>query len=685
MNILLTLALLASTGDDLVLADFEGRDYGAWTVTGAAFGSGPARGTLPNQMPVSGFLGKGLVNSYAGGDASVGTLTSPPFVLERRSLNFQIGGGRHPGETGINLLVDGKIVRTATGRDDERLEWDGWDVAEFAGRTAVVEIVDRHTGGWGHVCIDQIVQSDASMKSGPQIRDVTLELPFLHLPVRTGLPKRRLQVSVGGAVVRDFEIELAARDPQFWAFVDVRAWKGQTARLEVRGPADAGTALEAVTQGDELRGTDPLYGEPSRPLIHFTSRRGWLNDPNGMVYHQGEYHLFYQHNPYGWGWGNMHWGHAVSRDLVRWEELPIALYPARFGDWAFSGSAVVDAGNTSGFKTGAEDVLVGAYTSTGRGECIVYSNDRGRTWSEYSGNPVVKHQGRDPRLLRHAATKQWVMAVYHESGKKQEIAFHTSPDLKTWTFQSTIDGFYECPDLFELAADGDASQSRWVLLAADGRYRLGSFDGREFKPDGPKQTLWHGNFYAAQTFSHAPDNRRIQIGWARGTDFPGMPFNQQMNIPVELRLRSTEDGLRMTALPVREIERLRERKQTLTPDGAAPSGRIGEAADLELSFRPGTAERVVLDVRGLAVVYDARKKELSSKRTAAPLAPIGGVVRLRVLVDRGSVEIFGNDGRVALSVASMAVRDNLSFALRVEGGEAPIESFEVWDLQSAWK
>ncbi len=675
MTFLLILALAAATGDDLLLADFEGRDYGAWTATGTAFGPGPARGTLPNQMPVSGFRGKGLVNSYAGGDSSVGTLTSPPFVLGRRFLNFLIGGGRHPGETCINLLIDGKVVRTATGHDDENLDGDGWDVAEFAGRTAVLEIVDRHTGGWGHVNVDEIVQSDISLKAGPRIRELTVDLPYLHLPVRTGLPKRRLQVSVAGAVVREFEIELAARDPQFWAALDVRAWKGRTVRLEVRGPADAGTALEAVTQGDELRGDDPPYGEPHRPLVHFTSRRGWLNDPNGMVYHHGEYHLFYQHNPYGWGWGNMHWGHAVSRDLVHWEELPIAIHPARFGDWAFSGSAVVDSANTSGFKTGPEDVLVGAYTSTGRGECIVYSDDRGRTWTEYSGNPVVKHQGRDPRLLRHAATNQWVMAVYHESGKKQEIAFHTSPDLKTWTFQSTIDGFYECPDLFEL-------DSRWVLLAADGRYVLGSFDGREFKPDGPKQTLWHGNFYAAQTFSNAPDNRRIQIGWARGTDFPGMPFNQQMNVPVELRLRSTEDGLRMTALPVREIERLRERKQTL--DSALKCG-IAEAADLEVSFRPGTAERVVFDVRGLRVVYDVRKKELSAKKTVAPLAPIGGHVRLRMVVDRGSVEIFGNDGRVAVAVAAIAAPDHRVVSMTAEGGDAEIDSFEIWDLRSALK
>src|SRR5207253_3331824 len=139
--------------------------------------------------------------------------------------------------------------------------------------------------------------------------------------------------------------------------------------IETILPPDS-PALGRIAHADALPDAGNLYREKHRPQFHFTARRGWLNDPNGLVYHDGEWHLFFQHNPYGWGWGNMHWGHAVSRDLVHWEELTIALYPARFGDWAFSGSAVVDSANSSGFKTGAEDVLVGAFTSTGRGECI---------------------------------------------------------------------------------------------------------------------------------------------------------------------------------------------------------------------------------------------------------------------------------------------------------------------------
>ena len=216
----------------------------------------------------------------------------------------------------------------------------------------------------------------------------------------------------------------------------------------------------------------------------------------------------------------MHWGHAVSRDLVHWTELPIALYPSEYGDWCFSGSGVVDRRNTSGFGSATRRPLVAAFTSTARGECIVFSNDRGRTWTEYEGNPVVRHAGRDPRLLWHEPTKRWVMAVYDETAGARSIAFHSSPDLKKWSFESRIDGFFECPELFELAVGGDACSRLWVLYGADGEYRLGNFDGHRFTPETGKLRLWHGNFYASQTFSDTPDGRRIQIGWGKASRFP---------------------------------------------------------------------------------------------------------------------------------------------------------------------
>jgi fructan beta-fructosidase len=236
-------------------------------------------------------------------------------------------------------------------------------------------------------------------------REVTLDKQYLNIPVRDGAPKRRKKITIDGQTVREFEIELADREPDYWVFVDLGQLQGKQAMIEADRGSVKYDAIGAAEVSDTIKDAGNLYREPLRPQFHFSSRRGWLNDPNGLVYHDGEYHLYYQHNPYGTSWGNMHWGHAVSSDLVHWKELPIAIYPKQFGDWAFSGSAVVDAQNTSGWARDGQPRW-SRYTSTGRGECIVYSNDRGRTWTEYEGNPVVKHRG-----VTSAALAQGIKAV----------------------------------------------------------------------------------------------------------------------------------------------------------------------------------------------------------------------------------------------------------------------------------
>jgi fructan beta-fructosidase len=677
---------------DVLLADFEGKDWGEWKATGDAFGPGPARGTLPNQMPVSGFLGKGLVNSYHGGDASTGTVTSPAFKIERRYLNFLIGGGKYPGKTCMNLLVNGKVVRTATGPNDkpggsEALDWHSWDVAELAGKMVVIEIVDQHTGGWGHICVDHIVQSDRKRQSQPQSRELAITSQYLHLPVKTGAAKWQMRILLGDRIVREFEIELAPEKPDFWAFCDVSAFKGQKLLIEATLPGDS-KAMESISQSDALKDADTLYREKYRPQFHFTSRRGWLNDPNGLVHFKGEWHLFYQHNPYGWDWGNMHWGHAVSKDLVHWEELPIALYPRRIGDWAFSGSAVVDTANTSGWGRDGEPPLVAAWTSTGRGECIAFSTDRGRTWQEHEGNPVVKHAGRDPKLLWHTPTKQWLMAVYDEHEGKRWIAFHTSPDLKKWTFQSRIEDFFECPDLFELPVDRK-KQTKWVLYAADGKYILGDFDGKRFKKESGKHQLWHGNFYAAQTFSNAVDGRRIQIGWGQGITFPGMPFNQQMTIPCELTLRTTPDGVRMFAEPVRELNDLQVTKQSWKKLSICLGSRVfeevnAEFLDVRAIFTPGVEDVFGLTLRGVKVEYDVKKKVLSCKGRKVPLRLANGKLHLRVLVDRGSLEVFVNGGEIAMSVGVRFPEKEKSLGIFSRDGDSKVQSLEAFKLRSTW-
>lgn len=688
---LLSYPVSAAEREDVLIADFEGKDYGDWKTTGEAFGPGPAQGALPDQMPVSGFKGQGLVNSYFHGDKTVGTLTSPDFKITRNYLNFLIGGGNHPDRTCLNLVVDGKAVQTATGQDSEQLQWRTLNLIPLQGKTAHIEIIDDETGSWGHISVDQIVLSDHKEETGPASREIAVENRYLNLPVKRGAAKRKMRYVLDDRTIREFEIELADGVPDFWVFDDVTDLKGKHLKIEVDGAPAGFKGLEAIAPADEIKGGDDLYKEKHRPQFHFTSRRGWLNDPNGLVYSDGEYHLFYQHNPYGWDWGNMHWGHSISADLVHWKELPTALFPRRFGDWCFSGSAVADKANTSGFQSGDVKPLVAAYTSTGRGECIAYSNDRGRTWTDYKNDPVVKHTGRDPRLFWHEAGKQWVMAVYDESAGKQWIAFHTSPDLKEWKFQSRIEGFFECPDIFELPVEDGDGAKKWVLYSGDARYMIGEFDGKAFTPDGQgKHQLWYGAFYAAQTYSGTPDGRRIQIGWGNGVAFPGMPFNQQMAFPCRLTLRKTADGLRMFAEPVKEIETLHGKKHALAdrllkPGDNPLSDVTGDLFDIRAEFEPDDAQAFGFTVRGVPVVYEVQKQTISCKGVTAPLKPREGRIRLQLLVDRGSIEIFGDEGRVSLSVGVIPADDAHSLEVFSRGGAVRLRSLAAFEMKSAWE
>ena len=559
------------------------------------------------------------------------------------------------------------------------------------------------------------MQSPKRSDAVPAQREMTIEHPYLHLPVKNGGPKCRMRFTAGEETLREFEIELADADPDFWVFSDVSALTGRRITIHVDSLPEGSKGLGTIVQADAVpdAGLRPgvarppswrgdarqMYREKLRQQFHFSSRRGWNNDPNGLVYHAGEYHLYYQHNPYGWKWGNMHWGHAVSADLVHWKELPVAIYPHKFGDWVFSGSAAVDAENTGGFKTGREDVIVAAYTSTGRGECIAYSNDRGRTFTDFKGNPVVKHGGRDPKIIWYAPGsaeakpgKHWVMAVYDQRDASKGIAFYTSPDLKAWEFQSRIEGYFECPEIFELPLECDPCQTRWVVYAASGDYSVGTFDGKTFTPESGKHKFSYGNcFYASQTFGNVlhEDGRRIQIAWGRIAT-PGMPFNQCMLFPVELTLRKTDDGPRLFAEPVREIAFLHAKKhswrdQIVMPGENLLAGVAGDLFEIRADFEPGDAAEFGLSIRGTPVLYNVKAQEISCKGCKAPLKTEGGRIRMHILVDRTSIEVFANHGRVYMPVGIVHPDDNRSLETVSTGGAAKVKSLEVWELKSAWE
>ncbi|MCX6880293.1 MAG: glycoside hydrolase family 32 protein [Verrucomicrobia bacterium] len=717
---LLCLATLVAptlrAADDILIADFEGTNYGNWKVTGEAFGPGPARGTLSGQMNVAGFKGKGLVNSFFKGDGTTGTLTSPEITIERDFLTFLIGGGGHKGKTCMNLLVNGEVVISATGPNTEPggsefLNWENWDVKKYKGRKAVLQIVDEASGGWGHINVDHIAQSDTPAKkvAGPpqrggqtpqlkNARELAITGKYLLFPVSNNGQRGRMTINVGDQLVHNIECDFPASTDavDWWGWLDMSEYLGKTAQIT------AGAAVEIcamIESANEIRHLQPLYDEALRPQFHFSQIRGWNNDPNGMCYYDGEYHFFWQSNPGGRNWANMYWGHATSPDMVHWTEQVHALrpfggsvsnrHPSMADASCFSGSGNVDLLNTAGWQKGNEKTMVIAFTDTGCGESIAYSTDHGKSWTYYEGNPVIKHGGRDPKLMWYAPGQHWVIALYDERAPYgQNISIYISKDLKTWEYTSSLPGFFECAEIFELPVDGDLAKKKWVIFAADARYAFGSFDGKKFTPEheGKHQVHW-GAYYASQCFSGSPDGRVVQIGWAR-IDMPAMPFNQTFTVPTSLTLHTTDDGIRMFATPIKELEQLRKpnpktaANKELTTEAPTVEFEVADQLfDIVATVKKGTASQAILRFGDNAVTYHFATQKLDEM----PLKLKDDKVTFRVLVDRPMVEVVGGGGACYKTSARRDMGKPLGkVSLTAQGGSLTIESFTAHEMKSAW-
>ena len=646
-----------SRADDLVVNDFESESFGDWVTEGEAFGTGPVHSPVDGQMPVSGVVGKGAANSFVHGDGATGTLISPEFQITRDHLAFLIGGGRLPVEIGIELLVDGQRVRFETGDESEGLKWHSWDVRDLRGRNVQLRIFDTATGGWGHILVDQIMQTDVS----------------------------RHRIEVG--------------------------------RLS------------------SYRRSEDYYREPFRPQFHFTPEMNWMNDPNGLVFYDGEYHLFYQHNPHANEWGHMSWGHAVSTDLVHWQHLPIALHD-EYGVMAFSGSAVVDEANTSGFGIEGKPPMVAIYTGHSSGlqtQDIAFSNDRGRTWTKYEGNPVLdvgEADFRDPKVSWHTPTKQWVMVVSLAVQKK--LRFYRSKNLKEWTLLSEFGPAgvkekpnWECPDLFELSVENEPGQKRWVLEAdmgsgsvaggSGGEYFTGLFDGTTFTADSlESQWVDYGrDFYAPVSWSGIPagDGRRIWIGWMNNWETslnPTYPWRSAMSVPREVTLHRIAGRLRMCQQPVRELQQLRTDSVTLSDVVLQNESRAvelrGQQVEIIASFDPDDATEFGFRVlkgkdQETIVGYDVQKQTLFVDRRKSgnvdfhaafpgrhegPLsADEDGHIRIHILADACSVEVFGNDGETVITDLVFPNADSRSIEVFASGGSCRLVDCSVFQLQAA--
>ena len=455
------------------------------------------------------------------------------------------------------------------------------------------------------------------------------------------------------------------------------------------------------------------FNEANRPQFHFTPEKNWMNDPNGLIFFEDEYHLFYQHNPQGNEWGFMHWGHAIAKDLVHWVHQPVAITPDNNSTdvedcTAWSGSAIVDDKNLLGFQNGDTRTLLAFYTSRKCGQRIAYSTDKGRTWQKYDGNPVIpfdeNDDARDPKVFWHDESGKYIMLLWRmplAEKLNQGFSIYSSDNLTDWNFESHIPGFYECPDLVKLPVNRRPDDTRWVIFDGDGSYVIGEFNGKTFTPATPKIPGDYGkNYYATQTFNNIPgeDGRTIQMAWMRGGEYPGMPFNGQQTFPCEISLKTYLEGIRLIRNPVKEIGLLHEKGTSFENKNLIPGldknltrGLKGDCLHIKGNFVLKTVNSFGFVLRtskkstGIEIRYDSTKKILSCLGKSVALEPEDGKIQLEILLDRTSIEIFGNEGKIAMSSCYTSEPDAQSVVLYNTGGELLVEKLEVFPLRSMYE
>ena len=554
---------------------------------------------------------------------------------------------------------------------------------------------------------------------------------YLILPVEDTAPDVSISVMVDNVQVETFTVRLAINKVDYTVPYELSKYAGKHVVLRfAMNPLERGGVRPkvkdavfcnnlALANSYDASNKEILW----RPVYHFAPQWGWMNDPNGMVYKDGEYHLFYQYNPYGSRWGNMNWGHAISRDLVSWEHMPVAISPDGLGT-IFSGSAVVDKDNTAGFGANA---IVAFYTqaSARQMQSIAYSTDNGRTFKKYAGNPVLTGDVadfRDPKVSWHEGTHKWILTL----AVGQEIRFYSSPNLKDWTYESNFGegqgnhgGVWECPDLFELPVAG-TSQKKWVLIVninpggpfggSATQYFVGSFDGHKFVNESPKATKWMDfgkDHYATVTWSNAPQNRVIALAWMSNWQYanevPTMQYRSSNSVPRDLRLFVKDGETYLQSAPSPELLALRKDKVM------SKSFSVGKAYTIDqlMSDNKGTYE-ITMTVRqkkqgnlsmrlmneqGEEIEYslDMAKRELTCIRDKSGVTGFskdfitptvtqvdGGDLQLRFLVDRSSVEAFVNDGRFVMTNLVFPHTPYNKVMFSATGGSVSVKNFTVY-------
>ena len=561
---------------------------------------------------------------------------------------------------------------------------------------------------------------------------------YLLLPVEEVMPDVRVSMIVNNKEVNVADVRLAVNRVDYFVPLDLSAYAGKNILLKFKlGSNDPIRGKLSAVCCKEMKLSDTFdtgNREKFRPTYHFSPLYGWMNDPNGMVYKDGEYHLFYQYNPYGSKWGNMSWGHAISQDLVNWKHLPVAIAPDALGT-IFSGSAVVDFDNTAGFGAGA---IIAIYTqnSDRQVQSIAYSTDNGRTFTKYENNPVLTSEARDfrdPKVFWYENTKRWIMVL----AVGQEMQIFSSPNLKDWIFESRFGegqgahgGVWECPDLFELPVEG-TNDKKWVLLCnlnpggpfggSATQYFVGSFNGKEFVNESPSKTKWMDwgkDHYATVTWSDAPNNRRIAIAWMSNwqyaNDVPTSQYRSPNSVPRDLSLFTVDGETYLQSAPSPELLALRDasKKRSFKVNGTRTikemiPGNDG-AYEIELTIENQRADVIgfrLYNDKGEEVdmQYDMKEKKFSMDRRKSGEVSFnenfpmltwtaieqgrneeqGGkeALKLRLFVDKSSVEAFGDGGRFVMTNQVFPSEPYNHIDFYSKGGAYKVDSFVVYTLK----
>ena len=565
------------------------------------------------------------------------------------------------------------------------------------------------------------------------------ESKYLLLPVQESNDDAQVNVLVDGNLDRTVNVRLAKSKVDYYVPFDLTPYRGRNVVMNIVTSQGRSSVREAkddacwknMTLSDTF---DTTNREKYRPVYHHTPLYGWMNDPNGMFYKDGVWHLYYQYNPYGSKWQNMSWGHSTSKDLIHWNHEPIAIEPTGLGT-VFSGSCALDTTDSAGFGS---DAVIGMYTSAGvsQTQSLVWSKDNGRTFEFYPSNPVItlESEARDPNMFWDAKAGQWVLVLAH--ALDHEMLIFTSPDMKDWTLQSSFgkvgaqDGVWECPDLFKLKVDG-TDKEKWVLICnlnpggifggSATQYFIGDFDGKTFKADtdatGNIPTKWMDfgkDHYATVSWSDAPDNRRTAIGWMSNWQYAGevptLQFRSANTLPRDLSLFTASDGeLYLASTPSPEMKALRGtptvsvrntdiRKKAVSCPLPAANGGVCEilvdvnarkSSKINLTLANNAGEKVVMlyDVAAHTLSFDRRESgivDFSQDFPAVTVAPTfeeNGKISLRIFIDKSSIEVFGNDGRFAMTNLVFPENPYTSLSISSTVGNARIDNLKIYPIK----